>query len=107
MKNIYIFVLALSLSQFAHSELTGSLRDSFVRTARNTCFANQRQAGVNSSISDTTLKQYCQCNSEYLANILNNQLAIEIENGNVPISPSWINLAATYCQKQFSNYKPF
>jgi hypothetical protein len=102
--------IAISLIVFLSFSTNAQLqkyKSSFIDSTRNACYKTQRGGSVNASISDTVLKQYCQCTAEYIANMLNDQLVIEIEKGNVQINSSWGQLAASYCQKNFSNYKTF
>jgi hypothetical protein len=97
--------LLLFLSLSANAQLQ-KYRSNFIDTTRNACYKTQRGGSVNVNISDTVLKQYCHCSAEYIANILNDQLAMDIEKGYVQMNPSWGQLAQAYCQKNYSNYKP-
>lgn len=103
----FLVILSIAISQHTNAELNGEIKHNFINSARKSCYDVQRQASGNINIPNKTLKQYCQCYAEYISNMLNNQLVIEMENGNIPMNPSLPNLAGAYCKKNYENYKSF
>ena len=101
---IAIAVLALMSSLQANAQLTGPWRADFIKGSASVCFKTQRAGPINKDISDKHLQQYCVCTITYIADLLNNQLATDIENGFQKINPVWNQMAAQYCQKNFGKY---
>jgi hypothetical protein len=103
MKKI-IALLTLLLTATSNAQVVGTMRNGFVESTQNTCFKSQRSASVNANVSDLTLKKYCKCTAEYMADALNNELVKSIVNGEQKMPTSVISLAATYCQSNFQKY---
>lgn len=101
---ITIVVLGLMSSIQANAQLTGPWRADFIEGSAAACFKTQRAGPLNKDISDKNLQQYCICVVTYVADVINNQLATDIENGFQKINPVWNQMAAQYCQKNFSKY---
>lgn len=88
----------------ANAVMTGEMRQVFIQSAYASCYENQRAASVNQGISNKSLQQYCKCFVTYLADSINNQLAIEITEGNVKLSTSLVEIATNYCLKHYSEF---
>ena len=99
-----IAVLALMSSLQANAQITGLWRADFIKGSAIVSFKTQRAGPINKDISDKHLQQYCVCTMTYIAELLNNQLATDIENGFKKMNPVWNQMAAQYCQKNFSKY---
>ena len=98
MKKIkYIAILSI-LSINANAQLTGAIRNNFLDAQVKSCFKSQRSASVNTGIEDKVLIRYCNCTGKYVADILNNQFLIEIENGTRKIEGNIIELSGRYCK---------
>ena len=106
MKTLLVFLLMLVIT-VSNAQLSPKYKNNFTEGVRQSCYKTQRGGSVNVQVSDITLKQYCQCSAEYIANILNDKLVQDIENGNIQMNPAWGQLAQVYCQKNYANYKPF
>ncbi len=101
---ITIAALALINSLQANAQLTGPWREDFIKGSAAVCFKTQRAGPINKDISDNHLQKYCVCTMTYIADLLNNQLATDIENGFQKMNPVWNQMAAQYCQKHFHKY---
>ena len=99
-----ITIIGLLMSARSQAQLTGPWRNDFIKGSAETCYKTQRAAPVNKSMSDINLKKYCTCSMTYIADLLNNQLATDIEKGYQKMSPTWNQMASQYCQKNFEKY---
>lgn len=105
-KLIHTFTACLIFTTaIANAAMTGEMRDVFIESAYTSCYQNQRAASVNLSISNITLQQYCKCFVTYLADSLNNQLAMGITEGNAKISNISMEIATNYCMKNYCKYR--
>jgi len=103
MKKI-VFIVSLFIQITSFAQLVGNERNGFISSSSNACYRTQRQGSPNVNISDNTLHQYCNCAANYVADILNHQLAIDIENGVQKMNPLWGQMAQKYCQINYSKY---
>ncbi len=103
MKILFIFAVSISFG-FANAQLVGKLRTNFIEGTNAACFKSQRAGSVNATVTDAMLRSYCNCASIYIADLLNNQLAIDIENGLQKTNPAWGQLAQKYCQINYAKY---
>ena len=103
MKLILILLIILHVG-IANAQLTGKYRSNFIESSNAACFKTQRAGTVNAGASDKMLISYCNCASIYIADLLNNQLALDIENGIQKINPVWGQMAQKYCQINYSNF---
>jgi len=108
MKKAFLFVVIFSFSLSSKAQLTGQIKNNFVKATQEACFKVQRAGNFNNQQSDATLQQWCRCTTAYLSDSLTNQVINEIEQGKRSLSgiPQLNNLAATYCAKD-SNYKKY
>jgi hypothetical protein len=86
------------------AQLTGPMRDDFIQGSAKTCFKTQRAGTPNAELSDATLMKYCKCSMTYQADLLNNQLALDIANGKQKLNPAFGQMAQQYCQKNYTKY---
>ena len=100
---ILIAPILLTMSN-ATAALTDPLRTGFISETQKACLKTQRAGAPNAQVADKVLQQYCLCSGIYMADMLNNALAKEIYDGNQKLNPSLIDLAATYCQKNYGKY---
>jgi hypothetical protein len=103
MKKI-IALLIFLLTATANAQVIGAMRNGLIDSTQSSCFKSQRSASVNANVSDLTLKKYCKCIAEYMADALNNELVKSIGNGEQKMPTSVISLSATYCQSNFQKY---
>jgi hypothetical protein len=101
---IIIALFTLLLSSTSNAQVVGAMRNGFVESTQSSCYKSQRSASVNTNVSDLTLRKYCKCTAEYMADALNNELVKSIVNGEQKMPTSVISLAATYCQANFQKY---
>lgn len=101
---IFTSLLIILLTTTTNAQVVGSMRNGLIDSTKSSCFNSQRNASVNSSVSDLTLRKYCKCTAEYMADALNNELVKSIVNGEQKMPTSVISLAATYCQSNFQKY---
>ena len=94
--------LALLLVSHANAQLTGNMRQQFLEGSVKTCYKTQRAGTINQGISDNVLMKYCKCSMTYLADMLNNYLLLDIDNGNLKLNPYWLQLAHAYCSKNYN-----
>ncbi len=99
----FFLFLLLSFGE-CFAQLKGTMRASFMAGAEQSCFATQRAASVNAAATDGILKRYCKCQATYLADSLNNELAIEIFEGRIKMNPSLVEIATNYCRNNFMKY---
>jgi len=104
MTKLFLALLFSVVTSVANAQLTGEMRKGFLEGHRESCFKTQRSASANKSVDDKTLSQYCRCNAVYIADVLNNNLAISIEKGEQKINMNLISLASNFCSKNFSKY---
>lgn len=88
----------------SNAAMTGEFRQVFLQSAYKGCYETQRAASVNQDYSNKSIQQYCKCTTTYLADLLNNQLAIEIIEGNVKLPMSLVEIASNYCVKNYSKF---
>ena len=100
MKNLITRPLFLTLdllSLDSNSQMQGTLRAEYVDGYTKSCYRTQRAASVNTGMPNKILLQFCSCIAEYTADLLNNQLAMEIQSGSVRWNPQWTEIAFNYC----------
>ena len=86
------------------AQLTGPMRDDFIQGSAKTCFKTQRAGTPNKGLSDAVLMKYCKCAMTYEADLLNNQLAMDIANGKQKMNPAFGQMAQQYCHKNYTKY---
>jgi hypothetical protein len=101
---LVVFGCLAHLPIAATGQITGGMRQEFLQSTEASCFRTQRSASVNKNLSDKTLVQYCRCFSRYLADSLNNALAISIYEGERKFNSELIEMGYRYCAKNFNNY---
>jgi hypothetical protein len=92
------------LSLSATAAMTGGPRKNFIEGFSKTCVRNQSAALINSGATPKMVRQYGSCSSTYIADLLNNQLVSEIEQGRIKFDSQWSEMAATYCRINFNRY---
>ena len=99
-----MLLMLLSICTYVHAQLTGSIRSDFIGSASKACFRTQRAGTPNANLTDDVLKKYCLCAMTYEADLLNNQLAKDIENGKQKLNPGYGQMAQKYCQTNYWKY---
>jgi len=100
-----VFLLAAAcLPPATFAAVTGSIRTNFISGFERSCFETQRNSSVNNGVSSATIKSYCKCSATYLADLLNNELVRSIEAGENRLNPNLVELASTYCRKNFERF---
>jgi len=84
----------------ASAQLTDAERAEYIPEFEASCFKTQRNASVNSSLSNGTLHAFCSCMADYTANIYNVQFLSDVMNGTTQFNMQIVNLAAKYCAKR-------
>ena len=108
MVKVAALILALLLAHTqASAQLSGGIRTAFIDSARNSCFATQRKLTANASASEGVLKRYCNCNAQYMADSLSNELVMEIEKGKARLPVQLPELSGKYCGNNFDKFPPF
>jgi hypothetical protein len=99
---ILILIAASGLHIDVRSQLTGKVRDDFIKNTLQICFNSQRDDKRNSSVTDKVIFEYCKCYTVYIANSISNQIVAEVEGGQRPLSAisNVIPLAGKYCAVQ-------
>ena len=100
----FFLLILLFINTNVFAQLVGDERVGFISASTKACYKTQRQSSVNVNMSDTTLRQYCNCASIYVADIINHQLALDIENGVQKMNPLWGQMDQKYCQLNYSKY---
>lgn len=104
MKSYYFLIVLTMLSLNAAAALTGGMRTDFIKGSLEACVQNQSAALINAGASSKMIRQYCNCSSIYIADLLNNQLVKDIEQGRLKFNSKWSELAANYCRINFNKY---
>jgi hypothetical protein len=106
---IVVFVAAFFLGKFLWSamgaeSLTGEVRKAFVESAFRTCFARQKSAPENASLSQDTIAAYCNCYTAGLADLISlAELRSYPKDGSItPSLQAKIDVAANACLKSVS-----
>jgi hypothetical protein len=99
-RKFYLTVCGLFFSMQCHAQLTGPFRDDFIKGAAESCYKMQRMSPDNNAVSDLSLKKYCTCSWDYLANLMTKDM---LKKGQAP-DPTWVQMAGQFCQKNFSKY---
>ena len=99
-----IILCLLIVTDTSFAQLTGAVRKDFIDGAAQVCFKTQRAGSPNANLPDATLRKYCKCAMTYQADLLNNQLAKDIENGLQKPNPVWGEMAQKYCQIHYTEY---
>ena len=86
------------------AEMTGSSRKEYVDGHTKSCIKTQSASSVNAGAASSSIRQYCRCSAIYVADLLNNQLAIEIYEGRQKFNPTWHEMSANYCRINFGKY---
>jgi hypothetical protein len=84
--------------------MTGKIKENFMGSFTQSCFKTQKSASINKGVEDKALYQYCKCNADYISNLMNNQLAKSIEDGEQQFNASLLQMASNYCMHNFSKY---
>lgn len=101
----FLFFLIFA-SSIAEAKLEGNFRKEFVTETKKSCYANQRQADENKSLTNKQIGQFCQCYALYLADLPNTDVIYGLAMGTRRLSDlsSSIELAFQYCIKNYHKY---
>jgi hypothetical protein len=99
-----LYILIIFSSENGFAQLNGKIRSNFVDSYLQSCFNSQRSASVNKAADDKTIYQYCKCNGLYIAELMNNDLLASIEKGEQKMNSNVIQMAASFCSKNFKKY---
>jgi hypothetical protein len=86
------------------AQLSGNVRINFHESFLQTCYNTQRSSSINNAIADKTIYQYCKCNAIYIADSMSNEFLKGIERGEQKMNPSLVQIAASYCTKNYKRY---
>jgi hypothetical protein len=86
------------------AQMVGTSRTEYIEGHTKTCVETQRAASINAGVSSTIIRQYCKCSAVYVADMLNNKLAVEIYEGRIKYNARWNEMSANYCRINFQKY---
>ena len=101
----FTFLLVIALLYFnAAAQITGSARTEYIDGHTKACDTTQSAAAMHAGVSRKIIRQYCKCSATYIADVLNNKLAVEIYEGRIKFNETWNEMAAKYCRIHFEKY---
>jgi hypothetical protein len=100
----YILFSIAILSLNATAQMTGSTRVEYIDGHTKSCVATQSSASINAGVTNIMIRQYCKCSAVYIADMLNNKLAVEIYEGRIKFNAKWNEMSANYCRINFGKY---
>lgn len=103
-RNSWLALMLVLTVNLGHTQLVGKGREPFISGTAQVCYKNQRSGSPNKNLSVVMLMQYCRCTAVYVADLLNNALANEIENGIQKLNPAFGEMAAKYCRINYGKY---
>lgn len=97
-----LLLAAIAMVTSAHADMTGSVRENYLREHAKGCYSNQRGNPQNSAVSDQTLRDYCACIGHLVSLALSNDDVAQIEAGrkSPDIFMAALNNSAKYCRER-------
>ena len=102
--SVSLMFISLVWQQPSFAQMTGMIKKNFVQNFQKSCLANQRTNAANAQVSDADLVKYCRCASEYVADLMNNEMVMAIEAGQMKFDIGTIQLAQKYCSVNYDKY---
>jgi len=104
MKKILILLLIITFN--TNAELTGNIKVEYIKSAYESCYKSQKSMEDNKKISDTILKKYCKCSSEYSSKNITNKQLTDVETGKreMSILTNLALLTSQYCKVHLQDY---
>lgn len=103
-KRFITLIAIIFLCSSATAQMTGTSRAEYIDGHTKACVSTQSAASIHAGVSIKIIRQYCKCSAIYIADMLNNKLAVEIYEGRIKFNPKWNEMSANYCRINFEKY---